>query len=195
MNESYGIRRSGGSEQIGTNSIVCAPRLSKWVKWVKWVKVSTCETWLIRLCSEIGTISIECTHSYGTGGYFSRTISMEFYQNHFYGMCPHICVTDFMCKPWLLRNRRIWADRNHFYRMCSHIYVTDSYVCHDSYGIGGFEQIGTISIVCAPTPSCECSGIDVWCHIYEWVMSRIWMSHVTYMNESCHIYERVMSHI
>ena len=110
-------------------------------------------------------------------------------------MRPHICVTDFMCKPWLLRYRRIWADRNHFYRMCSHIYVTDSYVCHDSFGTGGFEQIGTISIVCAPTPSCECSGIDVWCHIYEWVMSRIWMSHVTYMNESCHIYERVMSHI
>jgi len=27
--------------------------------------------------------------------------------------------------------------------------------------LGGFEQIGTISIVCAPTPSCECSG-DVW---------------------------------
>jgi len=33
------------------------------------------------------------------------------------------------------------------------------------------------------------------CHIYEWVMSHIWMSHVTYMNESCHIYEWVMSYI
>jgi len=33
------------------------------------------------------------------------------------------------------------------------------------------------------------------CHTYEWVMSHIWMSHVTHMNESCHTYEWVMSHI
>jgi len=26
------------------------------------------------------------------------------------------------------------------------------------------------------------------CHTYEWVMSHIWLSHVTHMNESCHIY-------
>ena len=29
----------------------------------------------------------------------------------------------------------------------------------------------------------------------EWVMSHIWMSHVTHMNESCHTHERVMPHI
>jgi len=33
------------------------------------------------------------------------------------------------------------------------------------------------------------------CHTYEWVMSHIWTSHATHMNESCHTYERVMSHI
>jgi len=33
------------------------------------------------------------------------------------------------------------------------------------------------------------------CHTYKWVMSHIWMSHVTHMNESCHTYEWVMSHI
>jgi len=33
------------------------------------------------------------------------------------------------------------------------------------------------------------------CHTYEWVMSHIWMSHVTHMNESCHTYEWVMSPI
>jgi len=33
------------------------------------------------------------------------------------------------------------------------------------------------------------------CQIYEWVMSRIWMSHVTCINGSSHTYERVMSHI
>ena len=31
------------------------------------------------------------------------------------------------------------------------------------------------------------------CHTYEWVMSHIWMSHVTHLNESCHTYECVMS--
>ena len=30
---------------------------------------------------------------------------------------------------------------------------------------------------------------------YEWVMSHIWMSHVTHMNELCHTYGWVMSHI
>ena len=33
------------------------------------------------------------------------------------------------------------------------------------------------------------------CHTYEWVMSHIWMSHVTHTNESRHTYEWVMSHI
>jgi len=33
------------------------------------------------------------------------------------------------------------------------------------------------------------------CHTYEWVMSRIWMSHFTRMNESCHTYEWVISHV
>ena len=33
------------------------------------------------------------------------------------------------------------------------------------------------------------------CHTCEWVMSHIWISHVTHMNESCHTYEWVMSHI
>jgi len=42
------------------------------------------------------------------------------------------------------------------------------------------------------TPTC--SRVYV-CHTYEWGMSHIWMSHVTYMNEACHIYKWVMSHI
>ena len=33
------------------------------------------------------------------------------------------------------------------------------------------------------------------CHTHEWVMSHIWMSQVTHMNESCHTYEWVMLHI
>jgi len=44
--------------------------------------------------------------------------------------------------------------------------------------------------------------MDESCHTHEWVMSHIWMSHVTpidesvtHMNESCHTCECVMSHI
>ena len=33
------------------------------------------------------------------------------------------------------------------------------------------------------------------CHAYEWVTSRVWMSHVTRMNESCHPYDWIMSPI
>jgi len=33
------------------------------------------------------------------------------------------------------------------------------------------------------------------CHTYEFVMSHMWMRHVTHMKESCHTYEWVMSHI
>jgi len=33
------------------------------------------------------------------------------------------------------------------------------------------------------------------CHTYEWVMSHVWMSHVTRINESCHTYGWVMSHV
>jgi len=36
--------------------------------------------------------------------------------------------------------------------------------------------------------------MDESCHVYEWVMSLIWMRHVTCMNESCHSYEWDVSH-
>ena len=32
------------------------------------------------------------------------------------------------------------------------------------------------------------------CHTFEWVMSHMWMSHVTHMNEACHTHGWVMSH-
>jgi len=37
--------------------------------------------------------------------------------------------------------------------------------------------------------------MDESCHMYGWVMSHIWMSHVTHMDASCHTYGCVMSHI
>jgi len=32
------------------------------------------------------------------------------------------------------------------------------------------------------------------CHAHEWVLTHIWMSHVTHTNESCRTYEWVMTH-
>jgi len=40
-----------------------------------------------------------------------------------------------------------------------------------------------------------CLHINESWYIYEWVMSHVWMSHVTRMNEACHMYEWVMSRI
>jgi len=33
------------------------------------------------------------------------------------------------------------------------------------------------------------------CHIHAYMMSHMWTSHVTHVNESCHTYERVMTHM
>jgi len=42
----------------------------------------------------------------------------------------------------------------------------------------------------------ESCNTDEWsCHTYDWVMSHMWLRHVTHMNESCHTHEWVMSHI
>jgi hypothetical protein len=40
----------------------------------------------------------------------------------------------------------------------------------------------------------RCFEIEV-CHTCEWVVSHVWMSHVSRVNESCHTYEWVMSHV
>jgi len=41
----------------------------------------------------------------------------------------------------------------------------------------------------------ECAHINHSCHTLYWVMSHIWMSQGTYMNELWHMYEWVMAHI
>jgi len=33
------------------------------------------------------------------------------------------------------------------------------------------------------------------CHTYEWVISHIWTSHVTHVNESCHIWTSHVTHV
>jgi len=98
--------------------------------------------------------------------------------------------------------------------------MTHSHVCHDSstpvrrwglarlakYNIASLPGVGRktsatsimsgmsihgICRTCFVTPS-TCSMIG---HTCESVISHIWMSHDTYMNESCHTYECLMSHM
>ena len=51
--------------------------------------------------------------------------------------------------------------------------------------------------ICAlrQTESCHTHEWMMRCDTYEWVISHVWTSHVTHMNESCHTYEWVVSHI
>ena len=48
---------------------------------------------------------------------------------------------------------------------------------------------------CKGTYMTDWVGRTELCHAYEWIVSHMWMSHVTQMNESSHTYERVKSHI
>ena len=71
-----------------------------------------------------------------------------------------------------------------------HEHVVTNVVTNDKASVSGRSTctnlISNINLI---------RNINESCHTYEWVMSHIWMSHVTHMNESCHTYEWVMSHI
>jgi len=83
----------------------------------------------------------------------------------------------------------------------SHTHMNGWYRWHDS-----FVCVTWLNHMCDMTPSyvtllwlyslmCVAWRMLESCHTYEWVMSHIWVGHVTHMNESCHTYEWVMSHI
>ena len=102
----------------------------------------------------------------------------------------HLCVwhdSFFICVTWLIH-------------MCD---MTHSYVWHDSF-ICVTRLIHTSRIKCLEYKY-EWVMSHIWrshvthmneaCHTYAWAMLHVWMSHVTHMNESCPTYEGVMSHI
>jgi len=76
----------------------------------------------------------------------------------------------------------------------SHVTCTnESCLAYEEPG-GGLCGLSQLIIAHVPTRS-HVTCINEWRHIYEWVMSHVWMSHVTFTNESCHKYEWVMSHV
>jgi len=46
---------------------------------------------------------------------------------------------------------------------------------------------------CQDGPQSYITRVNMSCRTCQYIMPRMWMSHVTYMNESCHTYEWVMS--
>jgi len=95
-----------------------------------------------------------------------------------------------------LTHSRMWHDS--FMFETRHIHMCDMphpYVCmwHDVF-IRVTWLIHTVDITDSPVWHnsfvCVTWNVMKWsCHTYGWVMSHIWMSHVTHMNESCHTYE------
>ena len=65
---------------------------------------------------------------------------------------------------------------------------------HDMYlSICNIESIWNTLFMCVIVYVYDID--DEACHKYEWVVSHIWMNHVTHMSESCHTYEWIMSHV
>jgi len=82
-----------------------------------------------------------------------------------------------------------------------------SHVCDCIWTLLSRETMETICYIlvsaCARCQQCECVTSYVWIRqvscaqflMYGWVMSTVWMSHVSRANESCLMYEWVMSHV
>jgi len=75
-----------------------------------------------------------------------------------------------------------------FISRVTHVWHAHSYVRLDSCM---FELVWVMSHIWMS----HVTHMNESCYTYEWVMLHIWMSHVTHRNESCRTYEWVMSHI
>ena len=74
-------------------------------------------------------------------------------------------------------------------------HISKSHVTHMSESCHIYERVMShIWISHATTDAVRLWYFDDCTDTYQWVMSHLWVSHVTHMSESCHIRERVMSH-
>jgi len=165
-----------------------------------WHASFICVTWLLHMC--------DMTHSYVWHDSCVRVTCLihKCVMSHWYVWYDSfICVTwllhmthsyvwhdSFMCVTWLIHtcdmtpytydmtHSCVWHDSftcvTWLIRMCD---MTHSYVWHDSF-------------ICLwlwywPTFQWGHEHMNETCHTYEWIMSHMWRSHVTYMNDLYHI--------
>ena len=100
-----------------------------------------------------------------------------------------ICVTRFLSHIWISHVTHMNESCHTYEQVVLHV------ACHTCEPAVSHKRMGLV------THMSDCtSGYDDGCRrdsrlTYEWVMSQIWISRVTRINESCHTYEWVMSHV
>ena len=121
----------------------------------------------------------------------------------------HICdVTrsyvwrdSFICVTWLMHmcdatHSYVWRDSficvTWLTRLNYMFQATRLYVRHSFYS-RRVIYVWRDSCICVRWLVCRVTDAQYCQELYEWVMSHIWMSHVTHRNESRHAYEGVMS--
>jgi len=166
-----------------------------------WHDSFICVTWLIHMC--------DMTHSYVWHDSFicvtwlihacDMTCWFECSLRARLGCILYVWRESFICVTWFTHmcdmTHSECAPESHSH---SAFYVCDmnhSYVWYDS-----LICVTWLTHRCDETHHyvCPCTippERDSSCHTYEWVMSHIWVSHVTHMSESCHTYEWFTSHI
>jgi len=171
-----------------------------------WHDSFICVTWLIHMC--------DMTHSYVWHDLLAcvawllhecdTTLSRVWHDSF------HVWRDSFMCVTWLIHmcnktHSNVWHD----------LFICTNESCH-TYEVHtrarGKWKIEAVYISCQAYHTYEwvmshiwmshvthgmshVTHIDASCHTYEWVMSHIWMSHITHMNESWMSHGCVMSHI
>jgi len=133
-----------------------------------WHDSFICATWLIPMCDM--THSYVCLQSEGcdmplTHTHISRLI-------HTCDMShSHVWNDAFICSTWLIHMVR-----------CTHEHMTHSYVWHDSSRM----WMRRATYMNEPWHVCArgISRPSLHKHIYDWVVSHIWMNHVINMNKS-----------
>jgi len=94
-----------------------------------------------------------------------------------------------MCRPKkFVPNSMVWTSINDSCpRWPEHVLRGEIYA--SCYGMNKYEQcMSQMARTCSRTCSRRC-------HMYGWVVSYVWTSHIARMNESCHTYERATLHL
>jgi len=114
-----------------------------------------------------------------------------------------VCQDSYIWETWRTLSHTHTRTRTHSLSVCM-CDVTHSYLCPDSY-----VWVYLVDVTHTHTHTCtQTHTYSLWpaTHLifvrmhessrtYEWVMSNLWISHITHMNKSCHTCEWIMSHM